>query len=267
MRRFSFFSLLLILTLFFVQAEAADFEHRENSIRFRGMADASVALEAGLGSITANPAGLAGQKNRELYLTYQDLFGLGLYYHNFAFALPARGGAFGLAYERLENNVDLEYKVSSLQLAYGLATTKLPLSYGVSVKASKLDSLGGTAELLSLGAGVLGKTGDFSWGISAFNIASWAEPAGKVESAPLEVKLGLAYAKNNGMIAIEMNNEQELRLGAEYKLSEALALRCGLKDGAPAFGLGLHHGLWNFDYSFDLGSLGNTHALGFTKQF
>jgi hypothetical protein len=267
MRRFSYFPLLIIFVLLFVQAEAADFEHRENSIRFRGMGDASVAFDAGIGSINSNPAGIANQNKKELYLTHQDLFGIGFYYNNFAYALPTRGGALGLAYERLENSVDLEYKVSSLQVGYGWQTAKLPLSYGVNVKTSKLDSVGGTAEVASLGMGILGKKGNISWGVSAFNLLTMAKPAGKVESAPLEVKMGLAYAKNNGIVAIELNNEQELRLGAEYKLSEALALRCGLKDGAPAFGLGLNNGLWSFDYSFDLGSVGNTHSLGLTKQF
>ena len=257
---------LLIAIALALGAEAADFEHRQIGIRSQAMGGALVAGDGGVSSIYTNPAGLADAK-REFFMTYSDLFGIGFTQSNFAYSGPLWGGGAGFAFEQVTNLEDLFYQVTTLQFAYGRKSSLLPLDYGFTLRRAALNSDAGTASALCFDFGVSGKKGNLKWGLGAFNAFAVASPVRKVNSAPREVKLGLAWELPGTLVTGELVNAKELNLGIERRLGQNLAVRAGLKDGAPSFGLGLHSGSWQIDYCFELGSLGSTNALGLTRQF
>ena len=259
-------TIVMLVLLFVMPIEAADFEHREIGVRAQGMGNVLTAESHGVASIYSNPAGLAGT-NREFFITYSDLFGIGLEQSNFAYAQPFLGGGLGFAYEKISNSEDLFYEVTTFQLSYGRAASILPVNYGFTIRKSGLDSEGGTADAISLDFGLNGRKGNFAWGLAVFNGFAATNPASKQSSAPLEVKIGAAYRLRGTFIAGELVNGKELRLGVERAIGDNIAVRAGYKDGTPAFGLGLKTGPLTIDYSLELGALGYTNALGLTRQF
>jgi opacity protein-like surface antigen len=258
---------LALLSVLFAGAQAADFEQRQVGIRAQAMGDALIAVPTGVNSISSNPAGLAYLIEKEAFGTYTDLFGIGIAQSDLAYAQNLFGGSLGASYSKFKNTEDLFYEVSSLQVSYGKASDLLPFNWGVTLRNNSLNSLGGKADALALDLGLGGIRGSFAWGFVVNNFFAIAKPAAKADSAPREVKIGAAYFLPNTVFALELVDGKELRLGAEQSLSRNLALRAGLKDGSPTFGLGLRKDAWTIDYSFELGELGNTNSIGLTRQF
>ena len=260
--------LILILMAFLctLLIEAADFEHREIEIRAQAMGSALTAGNSGVGSIYTNPAGRA-TTSRELFMTYSDLFGIGFFHNNFAYAQSLFNGGVGFAYEKLTNSEDLFYEVSTFQLSYGRGSNLLPLNYGFTLRKLALNSEGGKADATCFDLGISGRGGNLAWGLVIFNSFAMTNPPSKLNSTPCEVKLGLAYQLPGTMVVGELATGKELKLGIERVISDSLALRAGCKNGTPTFGLGLSKGPWKIDYCFELGSLGYTNALGITRQF
>lgn len=256
----------LLLTLIFASVQAADFEQRQIGIRAQAMGDALLAVPTGVNSISSNPAGFAYLTDKEAFATYTDLFGIGIAQSDFAYAQPLFGGSVGASFTKLNNTEDVFYEVNSLQLSYGRGSKLFPLNWGVTLRKDSLNSLGGKAGALTADLGLSGMRGSFAWGFVVNNLFA-AVPAGKADSAPREIKVGAAYYLPNTIFALELVGSKELRVGVEQSLSRNLALRAGLKDGSPTFGLGLHKDLWTIDYAFELGELGNTNSIGLIRQF
>ena len=259
--------MLVLIAVLSISCVAADFEHREFGVYSRGMGGASSAVLGGIDSLGINPAGLAQQTKKEILVAYQDQFSIGLDYSNFAYAQELFGGGIGISFGQFTNVEDLFYQVSSTQISYGHSLGDLPISGGVSLRHSRLDSLGGQASNTSLDFGLQGSFKNFAWGLAVYNIFSKADPPDKAESALKEVKIGLGYAGKNRYWAAELVNARELRLGVEQILAGGISIRGGLNDGSPTMGLGLSKGSWKIDYSFELGLLGNTHSFALSRSF
>ena len=131
---------------------------------------------------------------------------------------------------------------------------------------NSLDSQAGQGNLTSVNFGLQGNLGKLAWGVAINNLVTLSGSEAARQSAPIEMKAGIALANDQSIYALELVNGKEVRIGLERQIIKGIALRVGLNDGTPTLGLGLKKGeLWAIDYSFELGALGSTHALGLKR--
>lgn len=184
---------IILLIAIIAQVQAADFEHRDVSVRNRALGNAAVSNSVGVDSISVNPAGVAKIQGREFVLNYCDEFSLGLANTNLSYAQPFLGGGLGLTLSNYGSDLDdLAYQVKGFKVSYAHALFD-QLSVGVNLNSSALDSLGGTAECTTVDLGMMGTFGSISWGCSLFNATASASSQSIVESATQELVLGLSY--------------------------------------------------------------------------
>ena len=242
--------------------------------RSAAMGNATVA-SSDLWSVQNNQAGLAKLKAMEVGVYAERKFLLPqLGYNAFAFALPIKGGAFGLSYSRLGYAKYNENKV-------GLAFAK---NLGENISASvQLDYLSkfigenyGKSGTIAAEVGFQAKlVKGLSIGAHIFNPTKAKSADYNHEKIPTIVKVGLQYAFSEKVFwSVEAEKDIDfkpvLKSGIEYRVVEQFYIRAGVSTqptlGSFGFGLNLKNLKIDFAATYHQ-QLGMTPHLGLSYTF
>ncbi|MGB9612650.1 MAG: PorV/PorQ family protein [Candidatus Margulisiibacteriota bacterium] len=287
---------LFILILFVANPVASDIEVLlDNGVGARaiGMGKAQVADAKGTDSVYWNPAKLAKTEKMELSSSVADIYGVT--YRTFAFMSPALGGQLGLMLLNASQGAIPEatldslgrpvptgglfaYDASAWLLSYGRSIGKMLV--GTTVKYLKENLANNSASGFGVDVGVaLDPSENLSLGAKLENVVKpqtkWDTSSGSVDQSSTGIRVGASLKPNpgkfkiNGDVNIKGNKLAEFFLGGEYRLAEALALRGGVFNGAPTFGLGLNYRGFNLDYSYAKGNeyLEDSHRVNLSIAF
>ncbi len=173
------------------------------------------------------------------------------------------------------------FGVSSLALGAALAHPlgqHVTVGFGTKFVNENLGTASGHA--LAFDAGMQASAGDFGFGLAARNVGGQMKYASGSYALPSNVGLGLAWRHPSSGVRLALDANfpsayyNDVRLGAEYRWQERVAVRAGYRMelgagvddqlGGPSFGLGTGaNGLW-VDYAFLAGGNGAAaqHRLG-----
>ena len=235
--------------------DAAAFEFQGLGARAMGMGNGFVAVSDDYASVLFNPSGIARLKERELYTSYKNLYGLGLLrYISTGYVQPNLGkGAFALSWSRLDTVGDasfLDYAENTIALTYGTYLFK-PLYLGVNLKQYRVNSTVGAG-----GQGVdLGLTyaQDPRWviGVACQDVSrsEIAWDSGAKDRLPRRLRAGISSRIFSGTLAAaqvdwEDEKDRSEHLGLEQQLfSKVFSVRAGTME---------QDGLWRFSFGFGL---------------
>lgn len=206
-----------------------------------------------------NPAGIIQIQGREGILSYVDLYGIGLEHSFFGVIQALDKISFGVSFSSLHNEIDLEYKESTLGLVCGYDLNK-QLNLGFGLRKLELKSTE-TASGIAIDFGLLyNPIQQISLGLSANNIYSKLRySTGSVEKLPQYWRGGIAlFLNESGTLSFDVNHFGELSFGWEQDLSPFFKLRAGLDRGNLTAGIGIKKGRVAFDYAY-LGAIVGNH--------
>lgn len=255
-----------------------------------GRAHAAVADDASAGYW--NPAGLSQLERKDVVALYSQLFEE-TDFGSISFALPTIDwGTFGVSVAHLRSVGFKGRNDQAIETGeFDLNDTAILLSNGMRIRETL--SIGLTAKVIrqkvqafddvSYGADV-----GFLWtphsafqiGFAAKNVIA-PEITLKKESDtfPLDLRLGMKYELGSKwLFAVDVNQVENRSLkphiGAEYAVSELVALRGGLMESEMTAGLGVWFGDMGIDYAFGfndaasgIDDLGASHRAGFRMKF
>jgi len=206
--------------------------------------------------IFSNPAGLARIQISEITSMYGQIKE-DITYTLLGVAVPTKFGTFGIGYsaertpemastglDGLGKIVQLStYSYSSGVYSLSYANSINKIDYGVTLKES-VKSFGGITDGQGQGLNadigvVINANSRIKMGLTAQNVITGSAGAirwqtGVSEEQPYTLKAGIGYTgiKVNVLAALESTKDRpsELKAGIEYKLSENLALRCGVEQ-------------------------------------
>ncbi len=222
----------------------------------------SASLAASLGSGMENPAALNGLSNSKLSFQYMDIYGIGLDYYQTKLAMPLpRGFAMELRAQKLSDREaypgwdedKLELSLAK-ELPWGLALgTRVGLDRIQSVETrfdTKVD-LGVAWRLNS----------PLTINFVAGNLFGSDRVAGG------QLQIGGEYKWDRFSVDLNLNSRKQILFGIEYQLDEPLAVRAGLADGTPSFGLGINNSCWQVNYLFRPHQVGDSHSFELVRIF
>ena len=260
----------LFISLFFsclVSFVLAGNENQSYGARSGAIGNASVTL-SDCWSAFNNQAGLGFVKGIEVGTFYENRFLLKqLSAEAFAFALPVKGGAFGLSYSSFGYSA---YSENKYALAFGKSFGE-NISAGIQLDylTTKIAENYGSKGVLAAEAGVLFKaTQKLSIGIHAYNLSRAKLADYDNERVPTVLRLGLQYKFSDKVyIAVETEKDMDkkaiLKVGAEYMVAKVLYVRAGLASNPSlsCFGFGIHLKGFKLDITSTYHSV-----LGFSPQ-
>ncbi|MFH1258579.1 MAG: hypothetical protein ABII74_01980 [Elusimicrobiota bacterium] len=179
---------------------------------------------------------------------------------------------------------DFKDNENTYLLSYGQSVYKdLDLGLAVKYHSQKLETASASGVSFDLGAIFRPLDWKTSFGLAFQNIGgrlAWKvedpilkETSKYNEPLALKINFGGAYQAKRFTIAADISyiEKRDLRyyLGAEYLLEKTVALRAGLANFKPAFGLGFNFHNMNLDYAFvyDLSKLANQHYSSLGMKF
>jgi hypothetical protein len=268
-------SIIILLTLLTVSAAESAFEDMELGARALGMGSAFVAVADDASAIFWNPSGIARIDDRELTMSYMELYDL-VSYSSVGYAQRMKIGAIGLG---LTSSSDLEGIYRELIIALPIAG-EIHRKLKVGVNPEYLSSAASVNNMsVGKGRGVsvdLGcqyqPLGDLlSLGLTLQNLLSYViynrETVGDIQgerysqSSDISYRIGasinpgLLLEKAQGtVLAAEISNG-DLHLGVEYVFRNIAAVRAGLRTGnalnrAVSVGFGLKLPAIRLDYAY-----------------
>ena len=240
-------SFTLFFFSFFITGSFAGNEDQAYGARSAALGNASVTL-ADPWSVFNNQAGLGFVKKAGIGICYEDRFlmkELGI--KSFAFALPVKGGTFGLSCSSFgysaygENKYGLGFgKAFGENISAGVQMDYLQtrISEGYGTKGSLVAEAGLQFRLLK----------NLTIGTHLYNITRTKLADYNAEKIPTVMRIGLNYKFSEKVfIAIEseknMDQKVVFRAGAEYMVAKILYLRAGIASNPSlsSFGIGLHY--------------------------
>lgn len=220
-----------------------------------------------------NPAGMAELSSIMANTSFEHRFGLAeLSTLSAGVVLPFNVGAGGLSLTRFGGEYFNVQRVSAgYANRFGLASLGIRANYdqfniqGFGRRGLLSFDFGGIAEL----------TPEVFFGAFARNISQSSFKGFSEETMPTLLSAGLSYRPTSNIMA-NLEVEKDLnfpvngKIGIEYLLKEVLFVRLGYQSqpGAPHFGLGFSHHIWQIDYAMHRHLfLGYVHQFSFALKF
>lgn len=266
---------LAALLAFSLPARAA-FEPLETDPRARSMGGAFTGVGGGYLAAYHNPAALSAVDQMQLGVSYVQPYGAGflkLTTAGVAGRLPGKLGGFGVGFRRfgttfedqsldeqstftLAHGVELLRDVSS-RASIGWALHLYSLSFGPTI--TEADPGSATSIGLDI-AGRVSLRNRTSVGFMVQNLNNPTIGDVDVETLPRRVVGGVAYAPYAGVtttfdVEAPLNQQPRFRSGAEFELTDFLAIRAGVATdpGLYTAGAGLKWRGFEFQYGFSSG--------------
>jgi len=236
------------------------------------LANAFIAVEDDGWALFFNPAGLAGiQSFRISIFAAPSPYGLSeLSTAALAVEMPTDRGCFGLGLRRY--GFDLYREVSGT-LSY--ATTVVGVSFGLNCNYHSVSIQNyGSASTVGFDAGfVIPLFQNLQWGMAATNVNAPVIGVSR-EPLPRRFSTGVSYVfANRFTLAFDVLKESGFdvspRGGCEYRIIDAVALRCGFKDAPSEFsgGIGIRYAALDFDYAYVMNpDLGGTQEISISLR-
>ncbi|MFB0564041.1 MAG: PorV/PorQ family protein [Candidatus Lokiarchaeia archaeon] len=260
--------------------------------RAASMGGAFCAVADDVSAIYWNPAGLVQLERKEITAMHNEWI-QGIRRESIVYAHPIKELlTLGVGITYLYTSGLIKRDIYGNELgetfgAYGGVTTfsgsKMlceNVSIGVNLKIIQEGIEARKATAFALDIGVLYKLSKLRLGAVIQNLGTKVKFEEKSFALPLDLKAGLAYKALEHLILatdidLPLDNEINLRVGAEYQLADLLSLRLGFKTSqAKNTGVGISGGLgfrfkdYQLDYGFlPFGDLGNTHRISFSARF
>ncbi|MCG2726312.1 MAG: PorV/PorQ family protein [Elusimicrobia bacterium] len=263
------------------------------------MGQAFTAISDDINATHTNPAGLAFITVPEISALYGRMYeGLSdnseIGQGHFGFAYPVKKyipGTLGFSWEEL--NLTEAYSETSFTLSYGTEVYKnifaglnlkmLRKSYSSDIytEADPLFNNGYSKSAIALDLGGLYRVNSqYTLGLAVRNINQPDMGIANKDMVPMQIRGGVAYWKNNGVIDLDMSysdSDYDISMGIEHWLSNKFTLRFGLLAGNDSrrnfsLGLGSKFSSFQFDYAFSLpiGGIAQTvgsHRFSFSMRF
>ncbi|HAZ08481.1 MAG TPA: hypothetical protein DCZ01_08190 [Elusimicrobia bacterium] len=271
-------------------AQPFDFLFLDANARSVAMGGAYTALASDSNAMIYNPAGLARVPRHEVtFMHNQYVQGLT---HDYAGLALKQGVGFNLNYLRFGDLNRTTYSspdgtlgrfaIDDLALGAGYGRTFFEgVSFGGAVKYIREKNDGVAAAGYAMDAGTLVSilaVPKLTAGLAVQNMGTSVRFLNDKEPLPLNLRGGLAYARDDGMtfafdVLKERNDKIRFAVGAEALLAKALAVRAGFNSRNDA-GIGISAGVgWNWrdlslDYAFaPYGDLGIAHRVSATFRW
>lgn len=246
----------------------AAFEFKEGGVRAAAMAGAYTAVADDVEAALWNPAGLRFCEGIQVNTTYTNLYGLSdLKYMNFNFILPTlRAGTWGVGYTSFGPT---DYKETDLRLSFASEIGR-GVYMGANLKSDrlKIGNDGGSAGAMGIDLGFTANVSKiFRMGFTAINVNS--PTIGDTSEMPeRRFIMGVQLKPFDGLstsldIHKPLEQELETRVGVEFGLNEAFALRAGVQT-IPArftFGFGFNWSVCTLNYAFSNHTVLNSQHL------
>ncbi|NOT32617.1 MAG: PorV/PorQ family protein [Candidatus Eisenbacteria bacterium] len=271
---------------------AANFLSVGSGARVLGMGGATLGLTDDISSGAWNPAAVAWAQRGELVLSHaglddgsaQEWLGYGGRFGNSRTSWMVSGlyqGLGGIEGRDASNNPTGTLNASSMAFGAHVAH-RVNESFGVGFAAKGVsEQLAGSSGLgMTFDAGATYRTGNLGFALAGQNMGGQMRYSGVPYPFPWNVGAGVAYTlpQSGVRLALDANFPKayynDVRLGAEWRWREMLALRAGYRHemsdlgndplSGPSFGLGAgHNGYW-LDYGYLIPSDGEAqHRVGF----
>ena len=242
------------------------------SARIAGKGFAQVTGDLGL---RANPASFNYSKG-SLVMSRSELFDIGVFYNYYEGTVRlSHRLRLGFCYESLIDKDLVDYSGFGQQMyALGAAykvNENLKLGANLTKDLYNLfeDNVG---EGFSCDLGILVGPYEFNssnieLGFKIENLLAHKDyKTGRVENIEPKVTFGSSIEIGRINCSIDVKSE-ELYFGAEYQAISSLALRAGLANGQPTFGIGVLRGGLQIDYAYWLSDVEATHRVGSSISF
>ncbi len=221
-----------------------------------------------------NPAGLAAVRRNEVNVLHTALYGGATYDYLGYGGFHAGDGVLGGHLARLaisgadlrdsNNNLlgSFGYSETDLGLGYGMVLPMLPtLGLGVSGNVLSRSMPGSSDRLMGLDFGSqYALSHKLGMGLVFKNALRMAQ-GDTEDKLPQQIRFGAGYQPVKGLtLSTDLENFSQFYLGAEYAW-DIIALRAGVQESNPTYGLGLH---WK-DLRVDF-AMTNTPDLGASQR-
>lgn len=242
------------------------------------MGGAYIALSDDSVGFNYNPAGIAFITQHHINFSYSLRFTEGSDFQEFSYAGPVSPIInLGASLERLSFG-EVEWRNPSGKLVGSYTSSNIRFSFGGARAFFGIFSLGGKVSYEKFSAADQEDSHpDISIG---FQLRPGADPeegrrgnfclAGVLYGTnPLQGSFGASFtydiATLSGQVDAITEGTYHLRFGGELSLIDSFAIRAGLDDSSPTFGIGVKTGGISIDYSYAYKELGTIHTatLGF----
>ena len=264
-----------ILILVLSQPSLAAFEERKSGARPWGMGGAFTAIAGDINAIYWNPAGLGQLETTELAATYTEESGLEELEYGLISLASHLGvlGTVALSANRFGSGIYKEYTY----IVSGARKFSENIYLGVNLKYLRMDierNRAGSDVGLDFGFLCNFRDGQLAFGLAGFNL----NQPHVGEDLPRRFTVGLAYkpiprlilALDYGWMRDGRANDDQFRVGFEYRWFRHLALRYGVASDPDRWtaGLGFRMKSLQLDYAYlSHPDFDPTHMVGLTLRF
>ncbi|MEM9673258.1 MAG: hypothetical protein ACFB15_12015 [Cyclobacteriaceae bacterium] len=231
-----------------------------------GMAEAGVA-QRDAWSTFYNVGGIAWVKHTTLVAGYENRFGFseGLHAAGVGLVKPMGFGTASLSVYRFGDEL---YSEDQIALGFGHQVSQFSFGFRLSGYQYHIETVG-TRFTSALDVGGIAKlSSELTFGMQITNLTQAKKSSFTGERIPTRLQTGLDYRPAEAVQLVaevehEVQEETNVKLGAEYTIREKISLRSGVQTAyfQQFFGLGLLHRLLQIDYA-----LRNHTELGMSHQ-
>lgn len=225
---------LIFLIIIFTQFLFSAFDRLGIGARAKGMGEAFCAVSDDASSIYWNPAGLTSINKPSLFVSYEDLFNLGLIdYYYIGYVAPNIGdGNVAFGFLRLNPKLDfLNYSENTFIFSYARRFFKHKISFGCNVKycvANYSEDQRGSTFGIDIGLKYKVKKYNLDLGLLLQDILTtnirWS--TGSKDEIEPNARIGLKYK----FISFDIDNilkDKTFHIGCEQRVYNVLYLRTG----------------------------------------
>lgn len=258
--------------------------------RSAAMGEAFAGVADDVSALYWNPAGLARLENREMTFSH-NIWLEDTNYEYLGFVQPLGKYVVGAGVSYLNigtmegwdvnNTPTSDFSAHSMAVALSAGRVMNDkLSLGLTLKFVQEGIEKESASAFAVDAGGVYKLGeDTSAALVVQNLGTGMKFVKESAGLPMNIKIGGAHRllEKKLLLSLDFNKYTDTtfrgNLGAEYRLSEMLALRLGYNGGNDmgsglTGGFGLKYSRLNFDYAFvPYGDLGDAHRLSLSYRF
>ena len=192
-------------------------------------------------SFAGNQAALAGSKNLSAGIYGERRFMLSeLAFYQFAFALPASSGNFGLLVNYFGNST---YNQSKLALAYARNLGKIDVGAQFNYHQLRIAGYGNASAINFEAGAILHVSDQFQTGFHIYNPTRVSLGKNSEEKLPVIYSFGLGYdVSENFFIGTEIEKVEDqpvnVNVGLQYSFDKKLFARAGVASATSVFYLG-----------------------------
>lgn len=275
-------------------SNTADFLRLQSGAAAAAQGEAYVARSGGVEVLAYNPAGLAALDSRQILLQHNQYL-LDATSNYLAFAGPFRSARLAASIHYLDHGDFTRRTLSNPGGAgtfgagallftggAGYAFTER-FSGGVALKVfhEEIDNASRTGFAADLGAQYVAPISwaDLTLGAAVRNLGPQVSFDQEKEDLPLEFAAGGSalfwngHVRLSGELALPRNQELDYRVGAEYRIIPAFALRAGYNsrndlENGISLGAGFRYRALELDYAWiPFSQLGDAHRMGLTVTY